>query len=253
MTTAGPRRIVILGTATAALLLLLAAPTPAEAVRALRSTGTATDPIEPLVALLSLVAWALAAWLALTVLVTAGAHLPGLAGRVLGALSDLLAPAAVRRTVEVALGLTVAVGVLGASPAAATPADPAAGPSVDAPAATPNLDWSAAAPAPSLDWAPPAAAAPGGPDLDWAAEPAAPPAPGAEPVVVQSGDTPWGLAEQQLTQAGGTAPTDAEVAQAWPSWWAANRDAIGDDPDLLHPGTPLAPPPVDGSTPPASS
>jgi hypothetical protein len=32
------------------------------------------------------------------------------------------------------------------------------------------------------------------------------------------------------------------VARTWPRWYAANRDAIGPDPDLLRPGTVLHPP-----------
>ena len=227
---AGPRRTVVLGTAGAALLLLVAAPSPASALRALRAAD-AGDPSAPLVALLSLVAWALAGWLALTTAVTAAGHLPGAAGRVGSAVARRIAPAAVRGAVEVALGVSVAVGALGASPALAAP-----GPAV--PPAAPTLDW--AAPAQAADAA--------APTLDWAA----PAEPEHEPdavVVVQPGDTLWDLAEADLRERGHAAPTDAEVAQAWPSWWAANRDAVGDDPDLIHPGTRLSPP---DDVPPAS-
>ena len=56
---------------------------------------------------------------------------------------------------------------------------------------------------------------------------------------VGPGDTLWCLAEAALQASTGTQPTDRQVAQAWPSWWAANRDAVGADPDLLHPGTSL--------------
>lgn len=231
----GPQRVVALGAAAAAVLLLLAAPTPAACLRTLSAAGRATDQAAPLLALLALLAWALVAWLAVTVLLTAGGHLPGRAGHALQALARRVAPATVRRGVEVALGLTVVVGTL-ASPAAA---------------ATPALDWSTT---PAGDAA--------APDLDWSATrdaaappPAAPPAParsGTDHVVVQPGDTLWGLAEQELRdrRAGpAAAPTDADVAAAWPAWWSANREAVGDDPDLLQPGTPLARP---GGDPPAS-
>jgi len=58
--------------------------------------------------------------------------------------------------------------------------------------------------------------------------------------VVQPGDTLWGLAEGSLP-AGATA---AQVAARWPDWWSTNREVVGDDPDLLHPGQTLrAPPP----------
>jgi nucleoid-associated protein YgaU len=81
--------------------------------------------------------------------------------------------------------------------------------------------------------------------------PAAVTAPGVRPspqapahgtVVVRPGDSLWALAEASLRRAGTAAPTDRAVAQAWPQWWSANRAVIGDDPDLLLPGTVLRPP-----------
>ena len=251
----GSQRALVLGTTAAAVLLLLAAPTPAACLRTLSAAGSATDQAAPLVALLALLAWALAAWLAVTVLLTAGGHLPGQAGRALQPLSRRVAPATVRRAVELALGLTVVLGTL-ASPAAATGSEaPRYG---GAPVA--SLDWAASAPGTASDAAP---------DLDWstAGDPSAPAPPAATPpaptgagtahVVVQPGDTLWGLAEQELRDrstgpaagSAGAGPTDAEVAAAWPAWWSANREAVGDDPDLLQPGTPLARP---GEDPPAA-
>lgn len=237
------RRWVVLGTAAAAVLLLVAAPSPAACVTTLSAAGGAADQVTPLVALLSLVAWSLAAWLLLVLAVTAGGHLPGTAGGALAVLARRLAPATVRRTVEVALGLTVAVGVLGAAPAGAAPGP--VGPAVAA-----DLDWAEAA----------VPAAPRAPGLDWgstalAAQVAdpdpAPTAAAAPAVVVQPGDSLWALAEQDLA-ARGQSTADAAVAQAWPTWWTANRDVVGDDPDLLQPGVRLSPP-QNGSTPPASS
>jgi nucleoid-associated protein YgaU len=67
------------------------------------------------------------------------------------------------------------------------------------------------------------------------------PRPGAaalDTVTVRRGDSLWSIAERHL----GAAATDAEVARAWPQWYAANREVIGDDPDLIHPGTQLVPP-----------
>jgi LysM repeat protein len=51
-------------------------------------------------------------------------------------------------------------------------------------------------------------------------------------VVVRRGDSLWAIAARHL----GAGASDAEVARAWPRWYAANRDLIGDDPDLIHPG-----------------
>lgn len=57
-------------------------------------------------------------------------------------------------------------------------------------------------------------------------------------VVVHRGDTLWDLARRHL----GPDATDAEVATAWPAWYDANRDVIGEDPDLILPGQVLRPP-----------
>jgi len=48
----------------------------------------------------------------------------------------------------------------------------------------------------------------------------------------------WSIAGRHL----GPQATDAEIAAAWPRWYAANRDVIGADPNLLHPGQHLVAP-----------
>lgn len=70
-------------------------------------------------------------------------------------------------------------------------------------------------------------------------------------VVVDQGDTLWAIAADQLAaeratasrNTGGTlqgaAPSDPEIAAAVMEWHAANRQALGPDPDLIHPGTVL--------------
>ncbi len=57
-------------------------------------------------------------------------------------------------------------------------------------------------------------------------------------IVVRPGDTLWGIVARFL----GSAPSAAQVATTWPHWFAANRRAIGDDPNLIFPGTTLRPP-----------
>ncbi|MGJ9373962.1 LysM peptidoglycan-binding domain-containing protein [Nesterenkonia sp. CF4.4] len=58
---------------------------------------------------------------------------------------------------------------------------------------------------------------------------------GSEPeqVVVRLGDSLWEIAAEHL----GSDATDWEIAASWPQWYAANRDRIGDDPGIIHPGT----------------
>lgn len=63
----------------------------------------------------------------------------------------------------------------------------------------------------------------------------APAPPGAGRAVVDRGDSLWRIAERRL----GNDATDRQVDRAWRRIWAANRDAVGADPDLIHPGTVL--------------
>jgi DNA-binding SARP family transcriptional activator/nucleoid-associated protein YgaU len=57
-------------------------------------------------------------------------------------------------------------------------------------------------------------------------------------VAVQPGDNFWDLAEGQLTEAWGRAPSDAEVVGHWQALVEENRDALAPpgDPNLIHPG-----------------
>lgn len=51
-------------------------------------------------------------------------------------------------------------------------------------------------------------------------------------VVVRPGDTLWDIAARSLPGQ----PTAADIAAAWPRWYAANRAVIGPDPNVIHPG-----------------
>lgn len=57
-------------------------------------------------------------------------------------------------------------------------------------------------------------------------------------VVVAPGDSLWSIVAAQL----GPFATAADVADAWPAWYDANRATIGADPSLLLPGQVLHPP-----------
>lgn len=214
--------------ATAAALLLAAAPTPAQAWCTLTAPAATETSTGPLVAAVGLVSWALVGWLLLTALLTAGGSLRGPVGAVSRAAVRRVAPQAVRRVVALALGLTVVLGVSGTAQAASVLPTP--------PAAAASLDW-------------PRAPAAAGPTLDWPAvgesADAATGAPGGDPtrptgetVLVRPGDSLWRLAAEHLP-AGAPA---AAVAAAWPTWWSANRQLLGDEPDLLQPGSRLVVP-----------
>jgi nucleoid-associated protein YgaU len=45
----------------------------------------------------------------------------------------------------------------------------------------------------------------------------------------------------------GPTATPAQVAAEWPRWYAANRDAVGPDPDLLRVGVVLEAPAAGGT------
>jgi hypothetical protein len=144
---------------------------------------------------------------------------------------------------------------LGVSAAAAGPAL-AAGPSPQLPAApwsaadlrvpvthdgpTPNAAHLSTANLPSAGWVP--AAEPAGRVATSArlltgaaARDRAP-----DGIVVHRGDTLWAIVARAL----GPRASDARIAAQWPRWYAANRAAIGPDPDLLQPGTTLHAPPA---------
>jgi nucleoid-associated protein YgaU len=240
-----PHRVLLIAAPAGAGLLLATAPSPGRAVHTLATAAVAADPLAPLVALVALAAWLLTGWVALAAVLTAGGRLPGLAGRVARGACRRIAPRALRRLLELALGLTVAAGTLGAPPAVAAPA-PTPPPAV-------ALDWPRTT-APS-----PGTSAPGA--LDWPASTVQPAAPATDPaptparsaaarrpvpVVVAPGDTLWGIAAARLGPGAG----DRVIAQAWPAWWAANRATVGADPDLITPGLRLDPPdPTTTSTP----
>ncbi|GAB3161115.1 hypothetical protein GCM10027059_10480 [Myceligenerans halotolerans] len=63
------------------------------------------------------------------------------------------------------------------------------------------------------------------------------------PVIVQRGDTLWSIATEHLRPDGpapdGDTPDTARIASEVAAWHAANREAIGPEPDLIRPGTVL--------------
>lgn len=61
----------------------------------------------------------------------------------------------------------------------------------------------------------------------------------AEEIVVAPGDSLWSIVGGRL----GPLATAADIADAWPAWFEANRTTIGDDPSLLIPGQVLTAPP----------
>jgi hypothetical protein len=59
------------------------------------------------------------------------------------------------------------------------------------------------------------------------------------PITVRAGDSLWSIAASGL----GPGAEEAEIDAAWRALYAANREAIGSDPDLIRPGLDLEPAP----------
>lgn len=276
VTAAHRRRAVALGLVGTMLLLVAAAAAlrvTVEQVAAVRSRATVQMDDGVLVVALALVCLSLL-WLAITLalgcrtLLQPQRGIPDPTERLVH-----LSPAFVGRLTALLLAVTAASSVAQAGPARAATSVSATHDRHDQllagleTAPTPQFGTAAAgsraattAPAPGFGDAADATAAPapgfgegaaaaGAPVPDWSAGPytAASPdragllggrhsaATDADVIVVRRGDSLWSIVQRHL----GPEADDAEVAAAWPRWYAANRSAIGADPDLLLPGTTL--------------
>lgn len=209
--------------------------------------GTATFD-EALGGVAAIGAWLLLAWIVLVLGGTALATVPGAVGRASSRAVAAITPVAARRTARLALGVAVAAGpvALSAGPAAAyspggmggVPAamqltgDAGDLPLVERPT-RPDQTPLPAAPVNAASLTSDLAADPPEQETPEPAEPRPPTS-----VVVQRGDSLWTIAARHL----GPGASDAQIAAAWPRWYEANRDAIGDDPNLIVPGITLTPP-----------
>lgn len=261
-----------------AVVLALFRPRFAELLRHLRAPGVwqatvGTD--NALASLAEAVLWVCAAWLGAGIVAVVAAELPGAIGRGAARVGRLILPRAVRRLVAGSLGLSVLLAPVSALAAPSpTPAGPHRTSAVPAPVwphdisashagATDTLPSSAhpttTAPAPA--W-PSSETAPGNdvplPPRSPAARPSPPggsvaqqrprsqpapsrpgvPTPSADRVRVRVGDSLWLIAARRL----GPTVTAAQTAAAWPRWYAANREVIGAEPDLIFPGQLLTAP-----------
>jgi nucleoid-associated protein YgaU len=219
------RRLALTAAAMTAIAVLLDALTPdlramADQLASVQQTADALGPDAVVIAAAGLLAWAVWAWGAVGLGLTAAAALPGMAGTAARVLVRVVLPAGARRGAALALGLGLGV----AGPLLATAPllviNPAAAASGDA-----VPDW------------PTSAGTPSAPVPDWPA-----PLPAAADHVVVRGDCLWDIAAARGRDQTGLAPTNREIADAVAAWWGANRDVIGPDPDLLIPGQVLRPP-----------
>jgi nucleoid-associated protein YgaU len=192
--------------------------------------GTARTPAGLVAPLCAIAAAALLGWLGLGALLTALTRLPGPAGRHASAGSLWVAPAVLRAGVAAALGGSLALA-----------ATPAATPARSQPAAAAPQHAGRVEPA-APSWSPgppPTRPMVGQADVALVSSPAGRGRASDERVVVRRGDSLWTIAARHLPPGA----DDADIARAWPRWYAANRAVVGDDPDRLRPGQLLVRPP----------
>jgi nucleoid-associated protein YgaU len=217
-------------------------------------------PDQAALTLASAALWCVALWLAIGLGAVAAAAVPGRVGAIARRIAARVLPAVVLRALAGVAGLGVlmtpiaSVAASGHMPggpasaiAAATPAP--TWPTDARPLPHVHIGWPTNQP-PSTQPRPPTTHAPQlptsqpskGRDHNDRATPTR--ASGDGPVRVEPGDSLWLIAAQRL----GPTASDAQIAAAWPRWYAANRPVIGDDPSHIEPGQVLhAPPPSDAT------
>lgn len=205
------------------------APNPAASLTAMRNPNDWVGTHGADAAILTVavaMCWLALSWLALGLAIGLAGQLPGVGGRCARALGAVVLPRAIRQ----AVALTLGVGLVTAGASTAT-ADPGPARPGDAASSTgAAVDWPVQ---PSAGPSPPAVSPPAH------GEPPSSGNPVNAVVLVESGDSLWAIAAERL----GPGATSGEIAAAVAAWYQANHDVIGPDPDLIHPGQRLAPPP----------
>ena len=214
-----------------------------------------------IIVLASAALWLAGCWLAMGLSATLLGSLPGRGGSLARAFAAAVLPRAART-------LLVAVTTTSVSLSAVTGTADAIGPrgtptSPGQPVAT-SPAWPALPALPALPAPPARPAQPAPPALPTQPTPLTGPQSGAltpqwpttTPVtgpsvsraapdgstLVQPGDSLWRIAARHLEPRA----SEAEIADLWPRWFAANRAVVGADPNLIKPGTELVDPEAAG-------
>ena len=226
----------------AALLGVVGTAAPAaEVARGLRDPGrwvAMAGPDGAAAQLAASVIWCVCAWLTFVLALCLFANLPGIVGHGCRTAASALSPIALHRLLSAGIGVSLALSP--AITSAASAASAAATPTGQGTAVTSHggravaLLASPAAPqrdVRSLDRAPSA--------------PCRTPAPGPSDsggYRVRPGDSLWTILRRRHPGA-----TDARIARLLPTWYAANKDVVGPDPDQLAPGQLLRAPQRDSA------
>ncbi|NUS74259.1 MAG: LysM peptidoglycan-binding domain-containing protein [Corynebacteriales bacterium] len=169
-------------------------------------------------ALATLALWSALSWLALVAICALVSWLPGYIGIAGRRICLALTPKIAQRALATLLGVGLVIG----GPAAAVSAADAPTASVTSQQQNYDLDW-------------PTQPKPTTYNLDW---PATNGTQTTATHTVAKDETLWSIAETHLP----AGASDADIAQAWPSWWQANRDLIGENPNHITPGQQLKAP-----------
>jgi hypothetical protein len=242
--------------------------TPPMQLRTLGHLGDAwADPVASVLALMALAAEALVAYLLVVLLLRSLGRVPGTLGRVATRVTRVVAPVAVRRTLELLVGGTLlAQTTLAVVPA--IPSDHRTGPGpialvtscsftgLSRPAAQTDQVASdvgatrlvqAGRETEPVDTRPTTPGRLSAPLPPWLgggpSNQTVDPSDGAAAAglhTVEPHDTLWGIAAAQLVPADRSA---TKIHRYWQQVYRANRRVIGADPDLIHPGTRLDVPP----------
>jgi nucleoid-associated protein YgaU len=206
--------------------------TARDSLTAIAAAGPA-GPADGILLVVALSGALLSLWLSLGLALSALSALPGALGQACSVLAARIAPAAVRKVVAFILGTAMTAALV---PGTATAGTGQVAPRPASAAAAQIVRKGVADVAPDASFRLVSEAVP-----SWSPEKPAPPAMRASPadsVVVQCRDTLWSIAAQHL----GPHATRADIDAEWHRWFAANRDVIGDDANLIAPGQLLSPP-----------
>ncbi|MGH3316663.1 MAG: LysM peptidoglycan-binding domain-containing protein [Nocardioidaceae bacterium] len=165
-------------------------------------------------------------WLALGVVLTLGTRALRCSHTLAGRLARAITPSLVRSLLGGACGAAVLVAPTTSPGALAFAADTGHAQSQDCPRRSCS-DILGGLPVPDRPWGTRAA------PRTTRSEP--------EHVRVRRGDSLWTIAAQHPADRA-SPPSQTEIAAAWPRWFDLNRTRIGDDPDLIRPGTRLVVP-----------
>jgi resuscitation-promoting factor RpfA len=189
--------------------------------------------------------WLAAVWLGIGLLAAVCRALPGAAGRAADVLAHRTLPAALYRLCASTASVSVLLAPSTAGIAAVAAERPPGVTEVASALDPPPPAWPTGGPVPPPAWpqgtnapaTPPATPLPQVRTVPSAAQASEGP-PAHIAVTVRPDDSLWLIAARRL----GAGATPSQIDVTWREWYAANRELIGADPNVIHPGQVLVAP-----------